>query len=195
VPERFVDTDYIDLEAIAAISRFRSAAGHSYTDGAETCRSMKHYFRPKEDVDSAAIRISAPVTGTVVTTRAEAMGLQLAIRPDAQPAYRFIIFHLRPARELAEGTRVMAGETLGRHIGPETWSDVAVGVDTPSGYRLVSWFDVITERLLDGYRARGLASRSAAIISRAERDADPLACAAGERFLSAGHLSDWVTLR
>ena len=51
---RFVNTNYIDLENIFQISKFRSSAGHDYSDDIERCRSMKHYFmRPDA---SAAIR-------------------------------------------------------------------------------------------------------------------------------------------
>lgn len=192
---RFIGTNYIDLDAIDSISRFRSAEGHSYTDGAETCRSMKHYFRPKADVDAAAIPIVAPVSGTVAFTRPDRWGLQVGIRPADQLAFTVILFHLNPSTNLTEGTSLTEGQALGTHIGAQTWSDVAVGVDTPRGYRLVSWFDVITDDLFAKFRARGLASRAAAIISRAERDADPLTCNGDEAIQDSGRLSGWVTLR
>lgn len=192
---RFVGTSYIDLAGIDAVSRFRSAEGHSYTDGAETCRSMKHYFRPKAAVDAAAIPIVAPVAGTVAFTRADRWGLQVGIRPDAQPAFVLILFHVNPSTVLTDGTRLREGQALGTHIGAQTWSDVAVGVDTPQGYRLVSWFEVITDSLFARFHDRGLAARAAAIISRAERDADPLTCGAQEAFTSRGSLAGWVQLK
>src|SRR5271157_4106095 len=52
-----VEADYIELPKIASISKFRSAAGHDYSDAFESCRSMKHYFRPSEDADWASVRI------------------------------------------------------------------------------------------------------------------------------------------
>jgi hypothetical protein len=73
-------------------------------------------------------------------------------------------------------------------------SDVAVAVDTPGGFTLVSWFDAITEPVFDAYRARGLSRREDAIITRQARDADPLTCS-GEAFAGTGSLPNWVLLR
>ena len=39
---RFVSADFTELAKIEQISKFRSGFGHSYTDGFENCRSMKH---------------------------------------------------------------------------------------------------------------------------------------------------------
>jgi hypothetical protein len=43
----FVTSQYLDLDAIYRISRFRSGEGHTYVDQFESCRSMKHYFDPR----------------------------------------------------------------------------------------------------------------------------------------------------
>ena len=39
---QFVDVNYIELEKISKISKFRSGMGHDYSDDFESCRSMKH---------------------------------------------------------------------------------------------------------------------------------------------------------
>ena len=70
----------------------------------------------------------------------------------------------------------------------------SVGVETPTGYKLVSWFDVMTDDLFAKYADRGLPSRSSAIISRTDRDADRLTCD-GETFMGTGTLPNWITLR
>jgi hypothetical protein len=190
---RFVADNYLDLGMIEQISRFRSSAGHDYHDDFEVCRSMKHYFLPKASVDWSTLPIYAPVSGTIVLTRVETYGLQLVIRSSAQPAFTFTIFHVSPTAPVTPGTVVTRGAQLGWHIGPQTMSDIAVGVDTPSGYKLLSWFDVMTDGLFATYAARGVGSRAAAVITRAERDADPLTCA-GETFTTAGTLANWLTL-
>ncbi|TRZ90870.1 MAG: hypothetical protein D4R84_15485, partial [Rhodocyclaceae bacterium] len=41
---KFVATNYIDISKIFQLSKFRSSAGHDYSDDLEKCRSMKHYF-------------------------------------------------------------------------------------------------------------------------------------------------------
>jgi hypothetical protein len=190
---RFVADNYLDLGMIEQISRFRSSAGHDYHDDFESCRSMKHYFLPKPSVDWTTLPIRAPVSGTIVLTRVEALGTQVLISSSAQPAFLFTIFHVNPTVPVTPGTAVSAGAQLGWHIGSQTMSDIAVGVNTPSGYKLVSWFDVMTDGLFATYAARGVASRSAAVITRAARDADPLTCS-GETFTSAGTLTNWLTL-
>jgi hypothetical protein len=184
------------LANIDRISRFRSAVGHSYTDSAERCRSMKHYFTPKSATNPATLVIYAPVDGTVRAFDPESsgFGFQLTIQAEVQPAFRVIIFHVTPSIPIAVGTRVSAGQTLGSHYGLQTDSDVAVRVDTPEGYRLVSWFDVITETVFQEYRAAGVVARDDMVISRAARDADPLTCN-GEAFTTLGTLASWVSLR
>ena len=59
-----------------------------------------------------------------ITPESNGVGFQLNSQPTFQSAFRVILFHLTPSVRLA---------------------DVAVNVNTPQGYRLVSWFDVISE--------------------------------------------------
>lgn len=192
----FAANHYIDLGPIRQISRFRSAVGHDAHDDFEACRSMKHYFQPMPSVDWGTVAIFAPVAGTVTTTRQEALGLQVEIQSSAQPAFTFIIFHLNPSLSLTVGTSLSAGQRLGNHIGSQTMSDIAVAVATPRGRKAVSWFQVMTDGVFQAYAARGVTSRASAIITQAERDADPLTCN-GETFTSAGSgaIPDWLVLR
>lgn len=191
---RFVSRQYLDLDAIRRISRFRSSEGHSYTDDFEQCRSMKHYFEPRSYADSAGIRIYAPVDGEVSDAFQEWAGWQIHITAAAYPAFRVILFHVNTTSALTRGTRLAAGEAIGTHVGSQTMSDVAVGVSTPSGFALISWFDVLDDAAFEAYRTRGLASRADAVISRTERDSQPLGCS-GEAFNGKGSLENWITLR
>lgn len=190
---RFATNDYLDPATIEAVSRFRSSVGHDYHDEFEACRSMKHYFRPRASTDWSAIPIHAPVAGTIVRMRPEWAGNQVVIQATGQPAFRFILFHVATAAGIDSGVAVTAGQALGRHVGNQTMTDVAVEVDTPRGRKLVSWFDVMTDELFAAYPARGVPSRAAMVVTRAERDADPLTCS-GEAFTSAGTLPNWVDL-
>lgn len=199
---RFVNTDYIDLAAIERISRFRSAAGHDYThdDTLEHCRSMKHYFWPKggdpghpHDPLWTSIPIKSPVDGTVSRLMEEFAGTQVWIKSNSHPAFELRIFHVALSTPLEVGSAVSEGQVLGHHGGDETMSDIAVRVATPQGSRLVSCFEVMTDALFASYQARGVSSRGQLIISREERDADPLTCS-DETFTSGGHLADWVDL-
>src|SRR5438128_12093342 len=47
---KFIQADFIDLSRVYSISKFRSGSGHDFSGGGETCRSMKHYFTPQNNV-------------------------------------------------------------------------------------------------------------------------------------------------
>lgn len=192
-PPRFVRASYIDVAAIGRISKFRSGVGHDYSDGAEACRSMKHYFAPRPGVDAAGIAVFAPVDGTVAELREEWAGTQVAIAAAEQPAFTVILFHVRLDPPLAVGDRVRAGQRLGTHIGDRTLSDVAVREATAGGTRLVSYVEALTDEGFAPLAARGLASRADAVIPAAERDRRPLRCD-GERFLDPPGADDWAVL-
>ncbi|MBI5868713.1 MAG: hypothetical protein HZB43_10595 [candidate division Zixibacteria bacterium] len=199
---KFVQTDYTDLGAIDRISCFRSAYGHDYThdDHLEHCRSMKHYFWPKggdpgwsHNPSWTTIPIRSPIAGTVTRLMPEFTGIQIWIGSDAYPAFEFRIFHVGISPTLLEGDKVSEGQVLGHHGGDEAMSDIAVRVATPNGWRLVSYFDVMTDELFQTYVSRGVVSRSQLIITKAERDADSLTCS-GEQFITTGNLENWVPL-
>jgi hypothetical protein len=197
---KFVQTDYIDLSQIHRISRFRSAEGHDYSDDFEDCRSMKHYYCPlggdpgqSHTPSWATIEVRSPVHGTVSRVFEEWAGTQVQIRSADYPAFYFNIFHMAVADPVTVGETIAEGQLLGHHIGDQTMSDVAVGVSTPGGWKLISYFDVMADSLFQTYQADGVSSRSELIISREARDADPLACS-GETFTSTGTLANWVIL-
>ena len=125
---KFVRVNYSDLAKISQISKFRSSAGHDYSDSVEKCRSMKHYFMTPD----ATAAISAPVAGTVTRLDDDFVGKQVWITSDLQPAFTFIIFHINLAKPLVLGERIAEGQNLGTHIGRQTFSDIAVGVNTPT---------------------------------------------------------------
>jgi hypothetical protein len=193
VPQ-FVGVNYIELNKIIAISKYRSGEGHDYSDGAEDCRSMKHYFHPIDSLDWTKIKVFSPVTGTITRLTEEWAGTQIEIQSDDYPAFRFTIFHvtMTPTRNIND--KVTAGEQLGTHIGNQTWSDIAVWVNDPTHQgRLVSFFQVITDEVFNTYKNRGVSSSDDLIISKALRDANPLSCS-GETFTSSETLQSWVTL-
>lgn len=192
----FVETDYIETPLIQKISKFRSGIGHDYADDFESCRCMKHYFMPDTSVDWSTVRIYAPVSGTVREIKSESDGTQIWIASDDYPGFNFIIFHVNLDPPLAVGDHVAEGQQLGSHIGSQTMSDIAIGVHTPNGWKLVSYFEVLTDPLFDYYLDRGIIAREKLIISQQERDGSPLVCPNGEhgRFQDIGMLANWVEL-
>ncbi len=190
---QFVDVNYIELDSISQISRFRSGIGHDYSDDFESCRSMKHYFQPKNNTDWSTIKIFSPVNGTVSRIYEEWAGTQIQIESDEYPAFFFIIFHVSLSSALSVGNAVVAGQQLGTHIGPQTMSDIAVGVATPEGWKLISYFNVMTDLVFQSYQTRGLSSRNEIVIAEDTRDENPLSCNR-EVFIDSGSLENWVVL-
>lgn len=191
---KFVKTNYIELGKIYRISKFRSGIGHDYSDAIEDCRSMKHYFEPKPDVDWSTIKIYCPVTGIITRIEEEWAGTKLEIASDDYPAFRFQIFHIYTQVECQINQKVTEGEQLGTHIGSQTMSDISVIVNDPTKQgRMVSYFEVITDAVFSEYITRGVSKREDLIITKTARDADPLTCN-GDAFSTSGTLENWKTL-
>jgi hypothetical protein len=191
---RFVIINYIELDKINRISKFRSSQGHDYSDAFEHCRSMKHYYEPKSTVDWTSIKIYSPVTGKLTRVEQEWAGTKLEIASDDYPAFRFSVFHINLSKQRNLDEKVMAGELLGTHIGIETWSDISVIVNDPTRQgRMVSYFDVMTDAVFYEYRNRGVNSREDLIIPKTVRDANPLTCS-GDTFMGIDTIENWVIL-
>ncbi len=198
----FITDDVVELDKIARVSKFRSGAGHDYSDDFETCRSMKHYFVAKPEVDRLSVKIFSPLDGVVIATTEEWFpgvgwkGTNIGIQSEAYPAFHVVIMHVDLITPLHVGDRVLSGQLLGTPPPYEnvTLADTAVGVNTPNGYKLISFFEVITQDVLKNYQARGLKSRQNAIITQAERDGDPLICQGEEEFKDGGNLENWIYL-
>jgi len=194
---KFVTSDHIELDKIERISKFRSGEGHDYSDDFESCRSMKHYYSPDSQLDWSQIKIFSPVDGTILKMELEGLpnsGKQVHIRSTAYPAFTFKIFHVNINETLSVGDSVVAGQEIGTHISNITTDDIAVGVSTPEGWKLVSFFSVMTDTLFQTYQNRGAQSRDDFIISKEARDSDPLNCT-GETFGTSGTIENWFTFQ
>ncbi len=194
LPANFITTDYIELNKIERISKFRSGIGHDYRDDAESCRSMKHYYQPMGNISWSSVKIFSPLTGKIVRTFEEWAGTQLWIQPSKYPAYTIMIFHINLLKPLAVGDSVTAGMQIGTHIGSQTMSDIAVGYSAGGKWQLLSYFTLMSDSLFSSYAARGITSSDELIITKAARDADPLNCS-GETFGTGGTLENWVLLK
>ena len=201
---KIVQADFIDLDRITRISKFRSGSGHDYSGGDETCRSMKHYFytsyppsfNPQAYTPKAPyINIYSPVDGDVTNIDPEQtpIGKQIRIRPSSQPDLSFVLFHVYPVDNLNSGGKVHAGEKIGT-IGADGVTDIAVQAGRFRG-KLFSYFDIMPDEIFQHYQKRGINSRSGVIISRQYRDQHPLSCT-GEQFNGRGDNPDnYVTLK
>jgi len=202
---RLMKASYIDLDSIGQISKFRSGIGHDYSDDFESCRSMKHYFKPKtKAANHKLIRIYSPVDGQVVRIFPEWAGSQIHIRSKEHKAFVFRLFHVNLSPGIKEGSQLTAGQQLGTHIGSMTSSDIAVSITTTldgpkeneqieKGIRYCSIFQLMSDALFQEFAKRGIADRNAMLITKAQRDQDPLTCQ-GQYFQSPGTLENWVNL-
>jgi len=194
-PPVVLPANYIDLSKIERISRFRSTVGHSYTDGSETCRSMKHYYQPRLSLDWTTVDLYAPVSGTVMGIAPDgAFGYRIRIRPRDLPVLDIQIFHVTIDSGIVRDRWVDAGEHIGRHASSATMSDIAMSIGPKEGGTLISYFAAMTDAVFAEYQARGVPSRDAAIITEAERDADPVPCVGEQQFTVFGTLPDWLVL-
>ena len=87
-----------------------------------------------------------------------------------------------------------AGERIGRHASQSTMSDIAISVGPKETGTLISYFDAMTDAVFAAYQSRGVPSREAAIVTRDERDADPVPCVGEHQFTVQGTLPDWLDL-
>ena len=187
--------NYIDLSKIGRISKFRSTVGHSYTDGSEECRSMKHYFEPKATVDWQTVDIYAPASGTILRVEPDGIaGYQILLRPRDLPYLYVSIFHVNIDPGISKYTWVDAGEHLGYHASSTSSSDFALFFGAKEGGTLISFFQAITDEVFAEFQARGVSSREEAIITKEQRDADPVPCVGEEQFTVHGTIPDWLIL-
>ena len=193
---KFIVNNYIELDKIDSISRFRSGAGHDYSDSYEQCRSMKHYFKPRFDVDWSSVKIFSPVNGTILYTFPDSIwGTQVLITPFGMPAFNVTLFHVHLTVPFNVGDTVWSGRQIGTHYGPQTTSDVAVSIFAPNNtFQRVSYFDVMTDKLFGCFMSKGVTTRDTMIISQAARDADPLLPCNGQQFFYRGTIQNWVPL-
>jgi hypothetical protein len=210
-PPKFIQHDFVDLSRIYSISKFRSLAGHDFSGGGETCRSMKHYFEPQQTEDSSAYitqhmgipakpdgvhdnPVYSPVDGTIAQISDEhtPIGQQVSIFPDNAPGFNIRLFHVWPKAGLHGGTwpfgwggtHVKAGEQIGV-LGQYQGTDISVQIGRmPWNEHFISYFDVMPDSIFASYKARGLSSRADVIETKAYRDAHAVTCQHGgeERF-------------
>jgi len=202
-PAQFIQHDFVDLKQIGSISKFRSGVGHDFSNGGETCRSMKHYFTPAfTDADmqnlsnqpqtqgkqlppaptpDTAVAIYAPVDGKITGMKSEhfPVGQQIFITPDKAKGYSIRIFHVYPVDGIKSGSHVTAGQHIG-DVSRLASTDISIQAGQING-RYVSYFDVMPDSVFASYQALGIKDRSELIFTKEYRDANPFTCN-GEQF-------------
>lgn len=199
-PQNLIQADFIDLDRIFSISKFRSGSGHDFSQGSdETCRSMKHYFNvqwtregqnltdqnngipPKPDGKND-INIYSPVDGKVVSIPSEQMpiGEQINIEPDSDPSLTIRLFHVYKLEGIKKGSTLKAGQKIGV-ISQHQNTDIALIRRKGFKTEYLSYFNFMPDSIFAKYQARGVKTRDDLIITKEYRDANPLKCN-GEQF-------------
>lgn len=198
-PSQFIQADWIDLDRIASISKFRSGSGHDFSQGTgETCRSMKHYFNvphteegerlgrqnnflPPAPDGKTDIKIYSPVDGKIVRIEKEqTTGQQIYIEPSNAPEYTVRLFHIYKLDGIKKGSKVIAGQQIGV-IGQYQNTDIAIEHRKGLNPNFMSYFEVLPDYIFTKYQARGIKDRSELIYTKEYRDSHPLECN-GEQF-------------
>lgn len=199
-PPKFIQADFVELDKVYAISKFRSGMGHDYSYlSGETCRSMKHYFTsidpiqpnykyegylvedyPKPTIEKD-VKIFAPVDGTINIVETE-----VVVVPDIYPNARIRLQHVTPAPGITAGQKVKAGEIVGFVLANQSF-DLAIEDDATNSLgekktNYYSYFSLLPDNLFAKYEARGVKSRDELIITKEYRDAHPYSCHGKEVF-------------
>ena len=191
IPE-FVTHDFVNLDMIQKISKFRSGYGHDFSDGFEHNCSMKHYFAyySQYSGDDNTIAVFSPVDGIVAAKWYDGENTgrnndyQIHIVPDNHTYLTIRIFHINAS--VKKGDKVKAGEQIGwvqagptieeqsQGISGDCDFDIAVEARTFTGVHYISYFSIMNDTLFETYKKYGSASRDDFIISKAWRDAHPV---------------------
>ncbi len=218
---KFVDAHFTELDKIEYIKRFRSGYGVEFSDDFEECRVMKHLYTPFDEywVDKE-VKIYSPVNGTITRlgyTILNSSGTWgeyqsdiatiIKIQPSEYKAFTVII-SVVDIRDMGlyRGLQIYEGQHIGyacmRYVNKVTKLpafNIAVEVNMcPSGTKILSYFDVITDDVFQAYKDRGATSQNEFIISKEERDKDPLTCVfdpeMGYCIYDKGSIPNWVYL-
>lgn len=190
----FLTSDYIELDKIKKISKFRSGIGHNYSDDFENCSSMKHYFYAYDSIDWSKLKIYSPADGRIVRIDSEWAGNQIHIQPTNHSNYNIILFHLNFIKPYKIGDTLKSGEQIAWHIGNQTYSDIAVSTTDSNKYKLISYFDILTDSIFQKYKKFGVTSKDNLIISKEARISNPLNCT-NDIFSSEGLIENWFNLK
>jgi len=193
----FVTASPVDLDQVAAFTKFRSCAGHDYegtsTSGVhESDRSMKHYVeaRPEYLGTTGQFRVYAPFAGTIdylippaldiaesATLRGGSIWMNVPgteTVEDGVAVYLTVqIGHVYPLAGLQQGVSVNAGDLIGYGAlngGDEL--DLVVRSEPGSQEYLFSFIESMSPTVLAQYAARGVTLDNV-IVSKAYRDAHP----------------------
>jgi len=200
--------NFTELNNFSRMSKLRSGVGHDYSSWTSehdpsgmSCRSMKHYFIPKgvprenslysttpHSFKWMTTKFFAPMDGTISKVQyddtPDGREAQFSILSSEYPGYYISFLHIRLLPGLVVGSSVAAGQQIGTLGNEEAWGEIVTEVQLSRDSKvLLSFLQVATDEVLQLYKDRGIDSVEDVIITKEERDANPLEC---ERKTAAG---------
>ena len=209
--------NFVDLNKVSRISKFRSCAGHTTVpkDGREMKRNMKHYIGlyPEYQKENF-VEIYAPYDGYIALILNE----EIWIAPERKSLlsilpinlWMFSVEHVKPREGMRIGNKVKAGEVIGygtflmSEPGYATFDAVYGTMSIPpkkvDNYNspfgdLDSIFNHMSEEVIAEYEQKGV-TRENIIVSKEERDNDPCVYRDGGPYFGDKVASnEWVELK
>lgn len=190
--------NFVDLNKIEKISKYRSCSGHTTVpqDKREMKRSMKHYFWVKKEfLGDDTVEVYSPYDGYVSDMRTEpGKGLEgeIWIFPKQMfamippfGAWNFSVQHINILKGLKLGDKVKAGDLIGYAAAANSGGDSFDIVYAKSGFppkKIDNWtapfsaldsvFNHMSDEVFAKYQEKGL-SKEALIMSKEQRDQGP----------------------
>jgi len=218
-PAPLLVANFVDLDKITRISKYRSCTGHVTVpqNEQENKRSMKHYFEVKpEYVGTDAVKIYSPYDGYVSVIRSEpGSGLEgeLWIVPKrALPmlppfgVWQFSVQHIIIKKDFRLGSEVKAGEIIGYAAIPKSnraTFDIVYAKQGLIPKKIDNWsspfadldsvFNHMSEEAFANYQQKGITSKEMLLISKEERDNKPCQYEGqGPYFINQEDPDNWV---
>lgn len=200
--------NFVDIDKIEKISKFRSCQGHTVipVDESESKRSMKHYFVVKPEFQKEnGVPLYAPYDARVAAILSfPDEGLEGEIWLDGGSDWQFSIEHINLVKDLKWGSKVHAGDLLGYAARGNFDVVYAISADHTKvidGYTspfaaLGSVFSHMSDSVFAEYQKYGIDDRSGLIYTKDFRDANPCKYRGdGQGGLNdIEHPEDWVFL-
>ncbi len=220
-PPPQITANFVDLNKIAKISKFRSCAGHVTVpqDAREMKRNMKHYFWVKPQYNKPqAVEIYSPYDGYVADIRSEPelnlegeiwiTPMQIFAMVPPLGVWSFSVQHIDVKHGLKLGDKVKAGELIGYLAVSEKRGDSFDIVYGKSGFppkKIDNWtgpfadldsvFNHMSDKVFGEYQKKGIASKEDFIISKEQRDQNPCQYQGeGPYFTNQEDQNNWVVL-
>lgn len=185
---KFIEHDFINVNQVQQVSKFRSGVGHDASFDGEDCRSMRHYFgflgMGGQTVESKlAYKYDnyAPVSGRIMSISGGKSGngtWQINIRPDnpAASGFEVRIDNLVPEEGLHNLSHVIAGQKIGQSLG---MAEITIAYHYLFNDHGFSYFQLMPDDLFAKYQVAATSKplvRNDMVITKEYRDAHPLQC-------------------